>query len=140
MSIHRFTEELKRLQAASLYVDTVFFTTLLSTPETNTYTHNYLTGIWSGVDFKERMESIVVSFDTHTRNVDLDDVEHLTLVCQCLDSVIGVCQHMLAVIRHIYSQQGKEVSFWTNEEEAKRQRRKMVRMNHNFWITTRKAS
>ncbi len=47
------------------------------------------------------------------------------------------CSHVQAVIMWVAEKVGRRASFWGSEEEARRQRRKMVNIGDGVWLTVR---
>lgn len=50
------------------------------------------------------------------------------------------CSHVLAVYDHLASEQGRRVSAWTNEEQAKRQHRPAFQIGDGVILTSRKVA
>jgi len=62
-------------------------------------------------------------------------------VCTCPWGQVGgnVCCHRMAVMDHLAGgKMGRRLSFWLNEEAARRQRRPIVERN-GIWVTMRRT-
>jgi uncharacterized Zn finger protein len=72
-----------------------------------------------------------------------DEAIHARCTCPWSEHGGFGCAHVIAVLHTLASQKRKRLSFWLTEEEAKRQRRKVLRLSGDgrdaIFITSRPA-
>ncbi|MEL6308236.1 MAG: SWIM zinc finger family protein [Chloroflexota bacterium] len=85
--------------------------------------------------------TVTVSFDSAGRKVKTR--------CTCEWAVYqGIaCKHVLAALEHMASQKERTLSFWHDEDRARRQKHKLFQLvgdekkdRNHIWITSRNAS
>jgi hypothetical protein len=80
----------------------------------------------------------------HVVTFDMRRDSELHARCTCIWAQHGGhgCSHVMAALAHLASNKNRKISFWLNQEDAKRQRHHMLRLaaggrDDNIWITTR---
>lgn len=82
----------------------------------------------------------------HVVTIDVRRSGELHARCTCTWAQHGGygCSHVMAALAHLASNKNRKISFWLNQDDAKRQRNHMLRLagggGDNIWITTRPLS
>ncbi len=63
--------------------------------------------------------------------------ETATCTCEWIANGGDICCHVMAAVRYLAAQNGHRVSFWATEADARRQKKRRVRLN-DIWVTVRK--
>ncbi len=65
--------------------------------------------------------------------------EGFRISCNCRWGLVGEgCSHAFAVARYVLAKRGKVPSFWTDRESASKQKRKVITIGNNLYMTSRK--
>ena len=80
--------------------------------------------------------TVTVSFDDRTVNADC--------TCEWANFQGIACSHVLATLEHMASLKGRTLSFWGDEDSARRQKHRLFRLTaeaaqRGIWITSRGA-
>jgi len=94
------------------------------------------------------VESISNEFANHIVTVEYDDEGTIHARCTCPWAINGgiACTHVIAALETLAARRGRRLSFWTDETEAQRQKRRMFYLKgarvrdddlDGVWITSR---
>jgi hypothetical protein len=97
------------------------------------------------------VESTTTSTASHVVTIHYDSEGTIHTRCTCPWAMNGgiACSHVIAALEALAGKRGRALSFWTDPEEARRQKRRLFylsgsrradRENSGIWITSRSAA
>ncbi|MEO0563353.1 MAG: SWIM zinc finger family protein [Chloroflexota bacterium] len=94
------------------------------------------------------VESASDPLNSHTVDVKFLPNDEVRTRCTCeWAQYHGVaCRHTMAALEHLAAHKGRTLSFWLDETDARRQKRRTFRLvgeqapSERVWITSRRAS
>lgn len=92
------------------------------------------------------VQSVSSPTANHIVTLDYTPDDGIQARCTCPWAINGgvACTHVIAVLEQMAEQRGRRLSFWENETEAQRQKRRRFylkggKSNDGVWITSRTA-
>lgn len=94
------------------------------------------------------VESTTTTTASHVVTIHYDQDGTIHTRCTCPWAINGgiACSHVIAALDALAARRGRALSFWTNPDEARRQKRRLFYLvgpqnnNSGIWITSRSAA